>query len=115
MPVYLALSALYLAGPVYLAEPVYLALSALYLAALVYLALLAALVPALALLAALVPALAVCFEQIPKKIANATDTPEITVQLLQDAQAHAEQQLLAEDPPPLRLEPEELPPSKREP
>ena len=37
------------------------------------------------------------------------------VQLLQDAQAHAEQQLLAEDPPPLRLEPEELPPSKREP
>ena len=33
------------------------------------------------------------------------------VQLLQDAQAHAEQQLLAEDPPPLRLEPEELPPS----
>ena len=26
------------------------------------------------------------------------------VQLLQDAQAHAEQQLLAEDPPPLRLE-----------
>ena len=25
------------------------------------------------------------------------------VQLLQDAQAHAEQQLLAEDPPPLRL------------
>ena len=35
------------------------------------------------------------------------------VQLLQDAQAHAEQ--LAEDPPPLRLEPEELPPSKREP
>ena len=37
------------------------------------------------------------------------------VQLLQDAQAHAEQQLLAEDPPPLRLEPEELPPSTREP
>ena len=36
------------------------------------------------------------------------------VQLLQDAQAHAEQ-LRAEDPPPLRLEPEELPPSKREP
>ena len=34
---------------------------------------------------------------------------------VQDAQAHAEQQLLAEDPPPLRLEPEELPPSKREP
>ena len=33
------------------------------------------------------------------------------VQLLQDAQAHAEQQLLAEDLPPLRLEPEELPPS----
>ena len=26
------------------------------------------------------------------------------VQLLQDAQAHAEQQLLAEDPPPLRLD-----------
>ena len=26
------------------------------------------------------------------------------VQLLQDAHAHAEQQLLAEDPPPLRLE-----------
>ena len=37
------------------------------------------------------------------------------VQLLQDAQAHAEQQLLAAAPPPLRLEPEELPPSKREP
>ena len=34
------------------------------------------------------------------------------VQLLQDAQAHAEQQLLAEDPPPLRLEvlPPPLPP-----
>ena len=43
-------------------------------------------------------------------------------QLLQDAQARAEQQLLAEDPPPLRLDREELPqspsvtaPSKREP
>ena len=31
------------------------------------------------------------------------------------ASVHAEQQLLAEDPPPLRLELEELPPSKREP
>ena len=30
------------------------------------------------------------------------------VQLLQDAQAHAEQQLLAEDPPPLRLEQPEI-------
>ena len=36
-------------------------------------------------------------------------------QLLQDAQQRAEQQLLDADPPPLRLEPEELPPSKREP
>ena len=34
---------------------------------------------------------------------------------VQAVQPHAEQQLLAEDPPPLRLEPEELPPSKREP
>ena len=44
------------------------------------------------------------------------------VQLLQDAQTRAEQQLLAADLPPLRLEPEKLPqspsvtaPSEREP
>ena len=33
------------------------------------------------------------------------------VQLLQDAQQRAEQQLLDADPPPLRLEPEKLPQS----